>query len=125
MKYSLRQKPEPKKKGIGYKVFVLKDGIADAPKSVKQGEEEVVISAHQIESSKVVKELTESKLLWNRFRGDSNSLGENQGSALTPSANNPSGKDSVLNPHSNGLLTAYEKKNPWQMTRVWTLPLLR
>ena len=38
------------------------------------------------------------------------SLGENQGSALTPSANNPSGKDSVLNPHSNGLLTAYEKK---------------
>ena len=69
-----------------------------------------MISAHQIESSKVVKELTESKLLWNRFRGDSNSLGENQGSALTPSANNPSGKDSVLNPHSNGLLTAYEKK---------------
>lgn len=41
------------------------------------------------------------KLLWNRFRGDSNSLGENQGSALTPSANNPSGKDSVLNPHSD------------------------
>jgi hypothetical protein len=28
-------------------------------------------------------------------------LGENQGSALTPSANNPSGKDSVLNPHSD------------------------
>ena len=26
VKYSLRQKPEPKKKGIGYKVFVLKDG---------------------------------------------------------------------------------------------------
>ena len=25
-RYSLRQKPEPKKKGIGYKVFVLKDG---------------------------------------------------------------------------------------------------
>ena len=49
----------------------------------------------------VVKELTESKVLWNRFRGDSNSLGENQGSALTPSANNPSGKDSVLNPHSD------------------------
>ena len=24
--FSLRQKPEPKKKGIGYKVFVLKDG---------------------------------------------------------------------------------------------------
>ena len=24
--YSLRQKPEPKKKGVGYKVFVLKDG---------------------------------------------------------------------------------------------------
>jgi site-specific DNA-cytosine methylase len=69
--------------------------------TVKQGEEEVAISAHQIEPSKVVKELTESKLLWNRFRGDSNSLGENQGSALTPSANNPSGKDSVLNPHSD------------------------
>lgn len=48
-----------------------------------------------------LKELTESKVLWNRFRGDSNSLGENQGSALTPSANNPSGKDSVLNPHSD------------------------
>jgi hypothetical protein len=69
--------------------------------TVKQGEEEVAISAHQIEPSKVVKELTESKLLWNRFRGDSNSLGKNQGSALTPSANNPSGKDSVLNPHSD------------------------
>lgn len=69
--------------------------------TVKQGEEEVAISAHQIEPSKVVKELTESKMLWNRFRGDSNSLGENQGSALTPSANNPSGKDSVLNPHSD------------------------
>lgn len=69
--------------------------------TVKQGEEEVAISAHQIEPSKVVKELAESKVLWNRFRGDSNSLGENQGSALTPSANNPSGKDSVLNPHSD------------------------
>ena len=69
--------------------------------TVKQGEEEIAISAHQIEPSKVVKELTESKVLWNRFRGDSNSLGENQGSALTPSANNPSGKDSVLNPHSD------------------------
>lgn len=69
--------------------------------TVKQGEGEVAISAHQIDPSKVVKELTESKVLWNRFRGDSNSLGENQGSALTPSANNPSGKDSVLNPHSD------------------------
>lgn len=69
--------------------------------TVKQGEEEVAISAHQIDPSKVVKELTESRVLWNRFRGDSNSLGENQGSALTPSANNPSGKDSVLNPHSD------------------------
>ena len=69
--------------------------------TVKQGEEEVAISAHQIEPSKVVKELTESRVLWNRFRDDSNSLGENQGSALTPSANNPSGKDSVLNPHSD------------------------
>lgn len=69
--------------------------------TVKQGEDEVAISAHQIDPSKVLKELTESKVLWNRFRGDSNSLGENQGSALTPSANNPSGKDSVLNPHSD------------------------
>lgn len=69
--------------------------------TVKQGEEEVAISAHQIDPSKVLKELTESKVLWNRFRGDSNSLGENQGSAITPSANNPSGKDSVLNPHSD------------------------
>lgn len=69
--------------------------------TVKQGEDEVAISAHQIEPSKVVKELTESKVLWNRFRGDSNSLGENQGSALIPSTNNPSGKDSVLNPHSD------------------------
>lgn len=49
----------------------------------------------------VLRDLAESKVLWNRFRGDSNSLGENQGSALTPSANNPSGKDSVLNPHSD------------------------
>ena len=69
--------------------------------TVKQGEDEVSISAHQIEPSKLLKELMESKMLWNRFRGDSNSLGENQGSALTPSANNPSGKDSVLNPHSD------------------------
>lgn len=69
--------------------------------TVKHGEEEVAISAHQIDPSKVVKELTESKVLWNRFRGDSNSLGENQGSALTPSANNPNGNDSVLNPHSD------------------------
>ncbi len=79
--------------------------------TVKQGEEEVAISAHQIDPSKVVKELTESKLLWNRFRGDSNSLGENQGSALIPSANNPSGKDSVLNPHS-------KKANPSETSRV-------
>lgn len=79
--------------------------------TVKQGEDEVSISAHQIEPSKLLKELTESKLLWNRFRGDSNSLGENQGSALTPSANNPSGKDSVLNPHS-------KKANPSETSRV-------
>ena len=80
--------------------------------TVKQGEEEVAISAHQIEPSKVVKELTESKLLWNRFRGDSNSLGENQGSALTPSANNPSGKDSVLNPHSDAKI-----RNSFEITK--------
>ena len=30
--FSLRQKPEPKKKGIGYKVFVLKDGKLYPPK---------------------------------------------------------------------------------------------
>lgn len=80
--------------------------------TVKQGEEEVAISAHQIDPSKVVKELTESKLLWNRFRGDSNSLGENQGSALTPSANNPSGKDSVLNPHSDAKI-----RNSFEITK--------
>lgn len=80
--------------------------------TVKQGEEEVAISAHQIEPSKVVKELTESKMLWNRFRGDSNSLGENQGSALTPSANNPSGKDSVLNPHSDAKI-----RNSFEITK--------
>ena len=80
--------------------------------TVKQGEEEVAISAHQIEPSKVVKELTESKVLWNRFRGDSNSLGENQGSALTPSANNPSGKDSVLNPHSDAKI-----RNSFEITK--------
>lgn len=80
--------------------------------TVKQGEDEVAISAHQIEPSKVVKELTESKVLWNRFRGDSNSLGENQGSALTPSANNPSGKDSVLNPHSDAKI-----RNSFEITK--------
>ena len=80
--------------------------------TVKQGEEEVAISAHQIEPSKVVKELTESKVLWNRFRGDSNSLGENQGSALTPFANNPSGKDSVLNPHSDAKI-----RNSFEITK--------
>lgn len=80
--------------------------------TVKQGEEEVAISAHQIDPSKVVKELTESKVLWNRFRGDSNSLGENQGSALTPSANNPSGKDSVLNPHSDAKI-----RNSFEITK--------
>ena len=31
-RYSLRQKPEPTKKGIGYKVFVLKDGKLYPPK---------------------------------------------------------------------------------------------
>ena len=80
--------------------------------TVKQGEDEGAISAHQIEPSKVVKELTESKVLWNRFRGDSNSLGENQGSALTPSANNPSGKDSVLNPHSDAKI-----RNSFEITK--------
>ena len=80
--------------------------------TVKQGEEEVAISAHQIDPSKVLKELTESKVLWNRFRGDSNSLGENQGSALTPSANNPSGKDSVLNPHSDAKI-----RNSFEITK--------
>lgn len=80
--------------------------------TVKQGEDEVAISAHQIEPSKVVKELTESKVLWNRFRGDSNSLGENQGSASTPSANNPSGKDSVLNPHSDAKI-----RNSFEITK--------
>lgn len=80
--------------------------------TVKQGEDEVAISAHQIEPSKVVKELTESKVLWNRFRDDSNSLGENQGSALTPSANNPSGKDSVLNPHSDAKI-----RNSFEITK--------
>lgn len=80
--------------------------------TVKQGEDEVSISAHQIEPSKLVKELTESKMLWNRFRGDSNSLGENQGSALTPSANNPSGKDSVLNPHSDAKI-----RNSFEITK--------
>lgn len=72
----------------------------------------MAISAHQIEPSKVVKELTESRVLWNRFRGDSNSLGENQGSALTPSANNPSGKDSVLNPHSDAKI-----RNSFEITK--------
>lgn len=80
--------------------------------TVKQGEDEVLISAHQIEPSKLLKELTESKMLWNRFRGDSNSLGENQGSALTPSANNPSGKDSVLNPHSDAKI-----RNSFEITK--------
>lgn len=80
--------------------------------TVKQGEDEVSISAHQIEPSKLLKELTESKVLWNRFRGDSNSLGENQGSALTPSANNPSGKDSVLNPHSDAKI-----RNSFEITK--------
>lgn len=80
--------------------------------TVKQGEDEVSISAHQIEPSKLLKELTESKMLWNRFRGDSNSLGENQGSALTPSANNPSGKDSVLNPHSDAKI-----RNSFEITK--------
>lgn len=80
--------------------------------TVKQGEDEVSISAHQIEPSKLLKKLTESKMLWNRFRGDSNSLGENQGSALTPSANNPSGKDSVLNPHSDAKI-----RNSFEITK--------
>lgn len=80
--------------------------------TVKQGEDEVSISAHQIEPAKLLKELTESKVLWNRFRGDSNSLGENQGSALTPSANNPSGKDSVLNPHSDAKI-----RNSFEITK--------
>ncbi len=42
------------------------------------------------------------KLLWNRFSNDSNSLGENQGLAITQSEQNPNGTDSGLNPHSFG-----------------------
>ena len=60
----------------------------------------------------VLRDLAESRVLWNRFRGDSNSLGENQGSALTPSANNPSGKDSVLNPHSDAKI-----RNSFEITK--------
>lgn len=103
-KYAPKEGAERQTKYLFIKSFKKADGnkiLNYESITVKQGEEEVAISAHQIDPSKVLKELTESKVLWNRFRGDSNSLGENQGSALTPSANNPSGKDSVLNPHSD------------------------
>ena len=107
-KPALKEGAERQTKYLFIKSFKKADGtkiLNYESITVKQGEDEVSISAHQIEPSKVVKELTESKVLWNRFRGDSNSLGENQGSALTPSANNPSGKDSVLNPHSDAKLS--------------------
>ena len=42
------------------------------------------------------------KMLWNRFSNDSNSLGENQGLAITQSERSPNGTDSGLNPHSFG-----------------------
>ena len=38
-------------------------------------------------------------MLWNRFRYDSDSLGENQGLAITQSERDPNRTDSGLNPH--------------------------
>ena len=78
---------------------MTKEDAVSLRKQMADNAEQERILEHTEENR--LKELTESKVLWNRFRGDSNSLGENQGSALTPSANNPSGKDSVLNPHSD------------------------
>lgn len=81
------------------KFRMTKEDAVSLRKQMADNAEQERILEHTEENR--LKELTESKVLWNRFRGDSNSLGENQGSALTPSANNPSGKDSVLNPHSD------------------------
>lgn len=81
------------------KFRMTKEDAVSLRKQMADNAEQERIIEHTEENR--LKELTESKVLWNRFRGDSNSLGENQGSALTPSANNPSGKDSVLNPHSD------------------------
>ena len=45
--------------------------------------------------------ITGNKLLWNRFSDGSNSLGENQGLAITQSELDPNKTESGLNPHSN------------------------
>lgn len=47
--YSLRQKPEPKKKGIGYKVFVLKD-------------EKTLVGVHNISEEKLLKAIKQGGL---------------------------------------------------------------
>ena len=92
-------------KYIFIKCFVKENGgriINFESITVKQGEEEVSMSNHEIEPSKVKKKLRENKLLWNRFSDGSNSLGENQGLAITQPEQdpNPNKTDSGLNPHS-------------------------
>lgn len=103
-KYSPEEGSERDTKYVFIKSFLKPNGeriINFQSVTVKQGNEEVSISNHEIDPPKVIKELRENKMLWNRFSYDSNPLGENQGLAITQTANNPSSSDSVLNPHSN------------------------
>ena len=102
-KYAPKEGADRDTKYIFLKSFVKANGdriINFESITVKQGEEEVSISNHEIEPPKVKKELRENKMLWNRFRDGSNSLGKNQGLAITQSEQDPNKTDSGLNPHS-------------------------
>jgi predicted nucleotidyltransferase len=107
-KYAPEKGAKRDTKYLFVKSFVKTDGSRiinfESVTVLKEGNE-VSISTHEIDSSKVEKELRENKMLWNRFSGDSNSLGENQGLAITQSEQDPNRTDSGLNPHSDGKVT--------------------
>jgi hypothetical protein len=109
-KYDPEEGAERDTKYLFIKSFKKADGtkiINFESVTVQKEGNEVSISSHQIEPGKVLKELKENKMLWNRFSDGSNSLGENQGLAITQSEINPIRSDSGLNPHSVGK----DKKN--------------
>jgi len=123
-KFAPKKGAERNTKYLFIKSFVKTDGsriINFESVTVRKEGNEVSISTHEIDPGKVEKELRENKMLWNRFSGDSNSLGENQGLALTQTERNPNSADSGLNPHSIdkdteniGTLQENEQKNAIQ-----------
>jgi len=123
-KFAPKKGAERNTKYLFVKSFVKTDGsriINFESVTVRKEGKEVSISTHEIDPGKVEKELRENKMLWNRFSDDSNSLGKNQGLALTQTERNPISADSGLNPHSVdkdteniGTLQENEQKNAIQ-----------